>query len=221
MPPITFTQINSIPDILSVDRFTLMFPSVQGVDGEALTLRHAEVTIPKRGIAQIGVKYLGHSTHFRGSSENDNILSVSFFEDSEGTTTDALFAWLKLVRNSEDGTSLLKEQYAQQATLYIYNTIGEPALTFELINIWPMSVTFPELSEQSGPAKLQVEFSVDGVTPNGAESSGGAPYLGGSNLSVGASVSIGRFNLSVEANVPMPVNALTLSQFANKFSRFF
>lgn len=232
MPPITFTQINSIPDILSTDRFTLMFPTIQGVDGRALTLRHAEVSIPKRAVAQIGVKYLGHSAYFRGNSENDSIMNVQFFEDAEGTTTDAIFAWMKLVRNSEDGSGLLKEQYAQQAAMEVYNTVGEPALTFDLYNIWPMSVTFPEFGEQSGPAKITVEFSVDGVTPNGLEGDGTPPPGGGSygrsyttriggSIGVGASVSLGGFNLSVTGSVPLPVNALTLSQFANKFSRFF
>lgn len=106
--PISFSQINAIPDVLPNNRHELMFPSIQGSDGYALTLRHGHVTLPQAQIAQIPVKFFAHSVAFAGSLSAENSMTVTFLEDSNGTVLQALIAWMQIARNRETGASTLR-----------------------------------------------------------------------------------------------------------------
>ena len=239
--PIRFSEVNAL-EPLDSSRFKVEFPTIQGIDGQVLSLKHTEVSIPNRGIAQIGVKYLGNTTNFRGSSQNDNILTISFIETADAAITKAIFDWMKLVRNSENGTGKRKAEYAQPAKVYLFNSKGEVTITFNVYNMWPMQVTMPQLGDASGPVKYEVQFSIDAIGPEDSEPDSNANPLFtpsslntvGSNLQaglgvgnkstgiqLGAGANIGPFNLSLNANIPLPINALTLSQFTNKFANVF
>lgn len=287
--PITFSQVNAI-EPLDSSRFQVQFPTIEGFDGSILTLHHAEVSIPNRGIAQIGVKYLGNTANFRGASQNDNILTISFIEGSNSEVVEAIFAWMRICRNSNDGTSRRKAEYAQEGMIYLFDTKGEIATKFLVHNMWPMQITMPQLGESSGPVKYEVQFSIDALSLNSEESGddagppaqvspaflspslsdrgsnlssgigssisggggGGSGFsiglggfsigpggisggisgalntalgtasggisIGANGLQIGGGAKIGPFNLSVGGNIPLPVNALTLSQFTSKFS---
>ena len=303
--PIKFSEVNSV-EPLDASRFKVNFPTIQGIDGKTLMLHHAEVSLPNRGIAQVSVKYLGNTANFRGSSQNDNILSVSFIENADGDVTKAIFDWMKLCRNSSDGTSRRKAEYAQPAQVFLFNSKGEAAVTFDVYNMWPMQVTMPQLSDASGPVKYEVQFSIDALSPANSEpltnanpeftpsslsdmgsnlragigssiggiGGGGGFNIGGmvgniaggmlgniasnitsgmnlggmlggitngmnmnfggmnfgglsgnlgamltnNGINLGGGANIGPFNLSLNANVPLPVNALTMSQFTNTFA---
>ena len=161
--PITFSQINALPDALATDRHELVFPSIQDVDGYELTLRHTTVTLPAIGIAQIRVKYLGYPIAFRGGDTFDNVLNVSFQETVDGAVAKALLAWSQVARNRNTGEGGLKSEYSANGQFTIYDTTGSPSLKFVAYNMWPFMVTYPNWSEESGTAHIDVQFSVDAV----------------------------------------------------------
>lgn len=161
--PISFEQINAIPDPLPNNRHELRFPSINGADGYDLTLRHGHVTLPAATYGQIRVSMFGHKVAFAGNVAHDNTLSVTFTEDSQGTVLQALIAWQQLARNVETGTGGLKQEYAANGELYMYDTMGNKVLTFILFNMWPMVVNYPDMGEETGPAQVEVQFSVDAV----------------------------------------------------------
>lgn len=260
--PIKFSEVNAI-EPLDSSRFHVVFPTIVGINGKVLSLHHAEVQLPNRGIAQVSVKYLGNTANFRGSSQNDNIITVTFVEGSDGAVTEALFAWLKLVRDSKDGVGRKKAEYAQTAKIVLFNTKGDEAIVFTAYNMWPMQINIPQLSDTSGPVKYEVQFSIDALSADSTEPEsninpyfspisfdqlgsnlrvgigagasfgiggisgginggiGGGISLGANGINIGGGANIGPFNLSLNANIPLPVNALTLSQFTNRFTNGF
>lgn len=161
---ITFNQLNSLTDILPNNRHILYFPSVLGLQGRDLTLNNTQVTIPTYGTAHIRVKLLGHSIGFSGGIDFDNSLICSFYERSKGEVLRNLTTWLNASRNMETGARLPKSQMAANGTLDVINTIGEAAFSVELINVFPIQITWPELAHSSnGPTEFQTTFNVDGV----------------------------------------------------------
>lgn len=162
--PITFEQINAIPDPLPNNRHELRFPSIANSDGYALTLRHSVVSLPAATLGQIRVRILGHSVAFAGGVAHDNIMSVSFTEDSEGTVLRALISWLEVARNRDTASGGLKSEYAADGQLLLHDTMGNIVHRLTLHNMWPMSVNYPEMGEETGPATVEVQFSVDAVS---------------------------------------------------------
>lgn len=161
--PISFTELNSIPDILASYRHTLFFPQLEGVDNQMLTFTKATISLPQMAVGHIQARILGHSIGFRGGLSFENIISVSILEVSNGANTRSLTNWHNMVRNRADGTSKLKAEYAKDGILEIYNTVGSPAMIFKLYNMFPVVIQYPEFSEQSIPAEYQVQFNTDYV----------------------------------------------------------
>lgn len=161
--PISFEQINSIPDILPNNRHELRFPTISDSDGYQLTLRHGHVTLPQASIGQVQVKLLGHRVAFAGGMAHENSMTVTFLEDSAGTVLQALIAWMEIARNRNTGGGGLKSEYAANGTLYMHDTNGDKVHTFTLFNMWPMAVSYPDMGEESGPSEVEVTFSVDAV----------------------------------------------------------
>ena len=161
--PVTFSQINALPDVLSTDRHELVFPTITDIDGYELTLRHTTVTLPATQIGQVRFKYLGFPIARRGGDAFDNILNVSFNETVDGVVTRCLTAWQQVARNRETGAGGLVSEYAANGQFTIYDTVGEPVLKFVAYNMWPMIITHPNWSEESGAAHIDVQFSVDAL----------------------------------------------------------
>lgn len=161
--PVIFSQVNSIPDFIASNRHQLSFPSVRGIDGNALMLRHSEITLPNVNVAHIRVRLFRSPVGFRGGTSFSNVLTVSFFEDSKGTSFNNLNQWMTLVRNPKTGTGGLKSEYASDANLRVFDTMGKVVYNFQLLNIFPLDITMFELGEDSSAAKISVQFNVDAV----------------------------------------------------------
>lgn len=179
--PIEFSQVAAV-DVLSSDRHELIFPTIAGRDGYPLTIRHTTVTLPAKSIGKIRVKYLGHTAMFRGGDASDNVLSVSFYEDVQGTVLQTLLAWQQLVRNRETGQGGLKSEYAVNCNLHVYDTVGKKALSFTLYNVWPDTVNYPNFGEESEAAHVDVQFSVDAVDLSQSTSDGSGGSTGAYDL---------------------------------------
>jgi len=169
---VSFQELNALPDILGGGRHELYFPSIAAINVKQLMLTNTQVTIPNIGVGHIKAKLLGHSLGFRGGLSFDNTLNCSFYELSDGSNVKSLFSWYKLVRNLDDGTSLLKSQYAANGRFKYINTLGEPAIEADLYNMFPVVITLPEASsENSNAVEFQVTFNVDKVDIDGTSAS--------------------------------------------------
>lgn len=169
---VTFKELNGLADMLGGGRHELYFPNLPVGDSRALMLTNSQVALPAKGVGHIKAKLLGHSIGFRGGLSFDNTLSCTFKELSNGLIIKTLASWLHTVRNPDNGTSLLKSQYAVNGTLKVLNTIGEPAFEADLINVFPVMLTFPELSaDATTQVEVQATFNVDRVSIQGKSSS--------------------------------------------------
>ena len=138
--------------------------------------------MPAATLGQIRVSMFGHKVAFAGNVAHDNMMSVTFTEDSEGTVLQALIAWANIARNVESGTGGLKEEYAANGELYAYDTAGNKVLTFTLFNMWPIVVGYPDFGEESGAAQVEVQFSVDAVDLKSSSGAYGSNQTGKTSL---------------------------------------
>lgn len=163
MPPLTFTEINSVPDILASNRHSLFLPSIPGVDVKALRISKVSLTLPQRSTGHSIVKLLGHSIGFRGNLSFDHLIQTTFYERSDGVILRSLLTWKNYVRNQFDGTSRFKAEYAQDGYFEVYSTTGSVVHNIRLINMFPVIVQYPEYGEESVPAAVMVQFNTDQV----------------------------------------------------------
>jgi hypothetical protein len=162
--PITYSEVLSVGDILDSSRHTLMFPNTPaGGDGRSLTLRHGAITLPRFEVAQIISKPFGWSVAHAGRRMQENIMSVEFFETTGGPSTKTLVAWQNLCHGL-DGTNMgLKRNYAVNCEMSLYDTTGKTALKFKCINVWPKTIDISDYPEESTPAHVRCEFSIDAL----------------------------------------------------------
>jgi hypothetical protein len=161
--PVFFNELNSLPDILSGDRHKIIFPSLPGVNGDLLSKLYESSSLPTVGVGHTVVKLFGHSVAHAGSLEFDNQFSVNFHEIVTGGVSLSIYNWMKLVRDSDSGVSVSKLNYAVDMPVFIYDTTGKAALTYTLLNAYPIAKEPAELGETPGPYAFTVQFSCDGL----------------------------------------------------------
>ena len=162
-----FQQVNNMPDIASADRYQVYYPPLPGVDNKMLSLLTSHVTPPQKAISHIKVRLFGHPIGFRGGSEFENTLAITFYENVRGDATRSLQNWMDLVRD-KDGYSQRKHKYSGEGKLEIFNTIGEPFITIPLYNMFPVIRELPELNDSNTTAfEISTTFNVDLGDPDG------------------------------------------------------
>ena len=159
--PISFSQINQLPDILANDRHLIFFPVLDGVDGSLLSKMYSAVTLPSYGHGHIIVKILGFSVGHRGNLQFENQLSVTFHDTVEGAVTKSIRNWINLVRDPEDGTSQPRNTYAVDLPIFVYDTVGKAAIEFTGKGVFPLVMEAPTLEETSAPYSFAVQFNID------------------------------------------------------------
>jgi hypothetical protein len=165
--PINFDEISSI-EVLDSSRHTLTFPKLPNqTDGKILTLHHGAITLPTFSVGHIQEKVLGWPVAFSGRRSFDNILSVDFVESVGGPITKSFVSWNDLCTGHKSSYGELKAKYSVRAKLELFDTTGKSSLTFNLINLWPKTINVPELAEESAPAHVRVEFSIDDLELTG------------------------------------------------------
>ena len=159
--PMTWNQVNQMPDIAANNRFKVFFPTLDGIDTKPLTDLVHGVSLPQNGVGHIQVRLFGSSIAFAGSRVFDNTMQVSFYENVKGQGLSAIEAWKSKIR-TRNGARNRKFAYAKNGTLEIYDTTGETIYSIPLNNMWPMTIEYPQLDEAgSAPMEFNVTFSVD------------------------------------------------------------
>lgn len=166
--PISFSTLNNLPDVLGEFRHLWVFADVPGVATHLLQCYNSRVAFPDFAVGHIQVKVLGHSVGFAGGLQFENIISATFYENVQGAMVQSLLRWQARCRDPETGLSLPKRDYARNGTLALYDTAGKSVLEFATLNVFPVTIQVPEVSEQSGPAEVQVQFNVDALRLKGS-----------------------------------------------------
>jgi hypothetical protein len=228
---ISFTEVSSTGDALPNDRHELKFPNIAGVmEGNGLTLRHTTVSLPPIQIGQIVVKQLGWSLSFAGLRVQQNTFSVEFVETVDAPVIKSLFKWQDICAGIKTHQAKMKSDYAVKAQCRALDTTGKAALIVDLLNVWPVNVTYGQFSEESSAARVQCEFSVDAVDVVGLEfnntdfsrsvsASQGSPTLSYASTS-GASFSsgsIGSFNIYDSVLKQLGINSSNVSSVLSRF----
>lgn len=168
--PISFAEVNSMPDILSTGRFTVFFADLpnNGGQGRSLSLSNVEVTLVTYDVAQVIVKMMGWSTAFAGRRVQANTFNMSFVETVRGNVHRQLLKWQDAAAGIRRAGGFMKTDYASEINIQVYDTTGKVSLSFNAINAWPMQVTPTQLQDDgSTPAHVECTFSVDAVDLEG------------------------------------------------------
>ncbi len=228
---ISYTEIVAAGDALPNDRHELKFPDVTGVtEGKIFTIRHTTVALPPIQIGQIIVKQLGWSLAFAGLRTQQNTFSVEFVETVDAPVIKNLVKWQDICAGFKTHLAKMKADYAVKAQCRALDTTGKLALIVDLINVWPVNVTFGQFSEESSAAHVQCEFSVDAIDVIGLEyntddfsrsvsSSQSSPVLAydsnaGSSFSSG---SIGSFNIYESVARQLGITSSNVNSILSRF----
>ncbi|QIG74765.1 putative tail tube protein [Rhizobium phage RHph_I42] len=162
--PISFTEVAAAGDVLPNNRHTLYFPAIPDVmDGHELTVRHSNVSLPPLGVGQIIVKMLGWSVGFAGIRTQINTFTVEFVETVDAPVVKGLAQWQDICAGFKSHLAKMKKDYAVNPRCVAADTTGKLALTVDLMNVWPVNITYGQFTEDSGAAMVTAEFSVDAI----------------------------------------------------------
>jgi hypothetical protein len=171
MPPIGLSQIQSLPDALTTERFVLNFGNVPGGDNSFfnLTIRCQDALIAGVRNATFPIMLQGQTRNFRGRREYQHIMQATFMEGVDLGCLTTLRNWEENVVGTQSGSSNgYIADYAVAVSLQVYDTAGNVADNMTLFRCYPVDIQDIQLTGQ-GTTAMQVlaTFSYDYVLWNG------------------------------------------------------
>ena len=170
MPAISQSQIQTLPDILSTERFVLRFGTVPtyGDTFFALTLRCQDTQLPGVQDQSFQVMLQGHTRNFRGMRTYQHILSATIIEGADMAALTALRQWKEFVVGTDSGSSGgYIAMYSVTATLEIYDVMGNLA---DFCNIYRCYIHTIQDGQMSGtgsqPFMVSADFQYDYIEYN-------------------------------------------------------
>ncbi|MDE1905570.1 MAG: hypothetical protein KGH75_03860 [Rhodospirillales bacterium] len=168
MPALTQSQVQSLPDVIATDRFTINFGSIPtfGDTSTTLLLKCIDVAIPGTDTQKFDVP-LGNVTRtFRGKklwSGGANQMALAFIETVDMTSLQALRQWLEYIVGTNSGNSQgYISSYAVTPIIQVYDTTGSISDTITLYRCYPNAIQDVPLSTQGTQQMLvQAQFSFD------------------------------------------------------------
>lgn len=170
MARISFTQLNSLPDILDASAYELILGSVPlGGSSADLTLKCQQAMIPGYSNEAFEALLHGHVLKFRGRKMYPRTLSVTYLEDATFNTWNTLKRWDEFIVGTDSGNSqAFKPAYSISATLIIYNTVGAVSSTIGFENFFIQEISDVQLDGTSSQAMtINAMFSYDRIITNG------------------------------------------------------
>jgi hypothetical protein len=162
--PITFNEVSSIGDPLSVHSFQMDFPILpSGIDGKSLTYRNASVSLPELSVGQVISKPFGWTVTWAGRRSFTPSVTMDFIDTTDSPVYKTLASWQTYAAGMRQAGAKLKSSYAVNAECTMFDTVGEKALVNRLINIWPMRFKVWDTAEEAGAAHVSCEFSIDAL----------------------------------------------------------
>lgn len=164
MPRITLSQIESLPDVLSSEHFTLQFGEIPNVgDGLQLMLKYIDCNIPGFSTEAFDVMLHGVQRGFRGRRMYPRSLACSFVEDSTMDTLNTLRQWMEQIVGTDSNTSVGGIlDYAVPATLTIFDQAGNDIDSMNFINCFVQDVPDVQVTgESSTLMRITATFKYD------------------------------------------------------------
>jgi hypothetical protein len=170
MPPVIFDQIDQLPDVLLIDRFTLELGAIPGTgDGYGLTLRCQNAVWPGSNTEAVETGLHGHVVAHTGRRMWPHILSCSFIDTNDAFVTNTLTQWLEWTKGSQSGNSQTSKigQVIKFATISVYSETGIPSLVGLFQNLKIEELTDVQLDGQQSAAFMQqANFRYDRFLPD-------------------------------------------------------
>lgn len=170
MPRISYSQVNSLPDILDQTAFELVLGSMPlAGNGDQLTFKCQNVSIPGMSTEAFEAMLHGYVKRFRGRKVYPRQLTATFYEDSEFGTLNQFRAWSEAIVGSESGNSQgYQADYSINAYLFVYDTTGREIAVHTMEGFFPQDVPDVQMDgSASGAVSVPVTFSYDRFLPNG------------------------------------------------------
>lgn len=167
MPALTQSQMQSLPDVLATDRFTINFGVIPGFGdtSTSLLLKCIDVYIPGTANQRFAVPLGNVNRSFRGKKEfgQQNTMQCTFVETVDLTSLQALRMWLEYIAGTNSGNSQgYIADYAVTPTISVYDTTGSVADSVQLFRCFPENVPDVPLStQQSQQMVFSASFSFD------------------------------------------------------------
>lgn len=165
MARISLSQVNSLPDILPTDGFTMQFGNVPGFNGDSspLTIKCANVMMPGFSNAHFQAMLHGLVVSFRGRKDYPRQVQIQFVEDRTFSTNNALKSWMEFIVGTNSATSAgNKSSYAIQGLLTVYDQTGAAINNITFYNMFPTDIQDTQLTgEQTAMMLIGASFSYD------------------------------------------------------------
>jgi len=168
MPALSFGEFDSLPDVLALDRFSLMLAPAGGASdvNQTLAIRCTMVTIGAESTEVMPISIQGLEFNFRGRRIYDKAMQTTFIETTDGAVQNSLRSWTQNICGGESGNGQNKKQYATQGSLSVFDQSGNTALLFLIDNVWPSDLQQVQLDgNQAQPYFQNVTFTYDRLRP--------------------------------------------------------
>lgn len=154
MARIGFNTVASIPDVLDVIAYEIIFGSIPGSgDSRGLTIRSKDTNIPGFSNEKFSVTLHGHTRHFRGRLTPSGTWSTTFVETVDGYTWRTLKSWHERVVGSRSGNSTgYLADYSADVRLLVYDTTGATVAIRTIRELFPQEVPEVALSGEASAA---------------------------------------------------------------------
>jgi hypothetical protein len=128
-------------------------------------------------------------SYYPGFSSTDQF-NITFYEDSASTVTNWVLAWMRRIKNFEQGWYYLPPNYKENIEVTVLDTRNSPIMEIKMLNVWPIvrdpwALTY---SDHTGHLRINQNFSVDSQEIKIISPSGGSSVKYGGGLSTGGTV---------------------------------
>ena len=170
MARVAWTEVDSLPDILSGENYMLVFGSVP-IAGSTLDLSLKCQNVIQAGMSNeaFDVPLHGFVKRFRGRKMYPRQFQATFVEVSDFSTINKLRQWMEYVAGSESGTSGgYLADYSVTAVLYTYDTTGKEVNRTYYDQVFPQDIPDVTMdSTSSQPVVVSATFSYARIRGNG------------------------------------------------------
>lgn len=157
MAAFTNAQVQSLPDIISIDRFVMNFGAVPGTGNTLipLSLKCIDAVIPGFGNQAFEVRVSGNQRNFRGQKMYQYIGQFTFVETVDLSALKTFRNWHEFVVGTNSGNSGgYIAQYAVNAVQQVYDTTGALADNATFYRMFPVEINDIQTNSSQSQAMM-------------------------------------------------------------------
>lgn len=168
-------DVGNLSDPLMTYNFDLQFNGIEDFgDARDITIRLMTTSLPGMQIDQVTVPLHGVEVNYAGRQIYSKQFTATLHETRDVKARDFLRKWTRACRNNLTNKGLLKERYAKNATMILYDDVPNVVSQTLIVGIWPLSFDDLQLDgSQSTAAQYNVTFSFDYTIEQGESAPAG------------------------------------------------